>query len=419
MEIEKGNYNDAPERADTDDEDIFNVEAIRDKRYMKNRLEYLVKWEGYPENQCTWEPLSNLETVKDMIDEFERNYKNKETPTYKPGDPQLKHTDPAKKVAAKPLSGSDGKIPKPITTSKPLTPGSKPTSLKNSGSKPTSLKKKKDDDSDYEASDDSDVEFSNGAAQKKIKMGAQTAIPVKKGGQKLSSDQLPAQGHYHYGDKAKRILNAKFEVNGDMSYVLCFVEWEPRKNGVQPLPTPLTNIDLRSKDPFLLLDFYESRLKISQNKEPANAPTTRHEESKVTSQDRDNASDPEQESGVYRSASQERIAQGKMVFNKYAQAPKKSGSFTETQMETGGSNKDEPESQQKSITQIKGIQDELEKMKPGSLIERLLRKTQAEGASNKEDESESKPEAPPMNGTEDKPEANEAPVDPPTTTATD
>ncbi|KAF8418778.1 hypothetical protein BGX38DRAFT_1217086 [Terfezia claveryi] len=34
---------------------------------------YLVKWEGYPVDQCTWEPIGNLKGSKSLVQEFERN----------------------------------------------------------------------------------------------------------------------------------------------------------------------------------------------------------------------------------------------------------------------------------------------------------------------------------------------------------
>ncbi len=37
-----------------------------------------------------------------------------------------------------------------------------------------------------------------------------------------------------------------------------------RKDGTQPLPTTMSNMDIRKYDPFILLDFYESRLKFNR-----------------------------------------------------------------------------------------------------------------------------------------------------------
>ncbi len=60
-------------------EEEYVVEKIVDKRTLKNGIvEYKVKWEGYSEEECTWEPLSNLEHLSEMIEEFEKEKKEKE-----------------------------------------------------------------------------------------------------------------------------------------------------------------------------------------------------------------------------------------------------------------------------------------------------------------------------------------------------
>ncbi|XP_065220425.1 uncharacterized protein Chro isoform X2 [Planococcus citri] len=59
---------------DEEIEEDFVVEKIVGKRYnhKKKRVEYLLKWEGYPPEQNTWEPLSNLTTCKSLLQEYER-----------------------------------------------------------------------------------------------------------------------------------------------------------------------------------------------------------------------------------------------------------------------------------------------------------------------------------------------------------
>lgn len=50
---------------------LFEVEKILDKRTRNRKIEYKVKWVNYPISECTWEPISNLRNVKQMINEFE------------------------------------------------------------------------------------------------------------------------------------------------------------------------------------------------------------------------------------------------------------------------------------------------------------------------------------------------------------
>ena len=56
------------------DNDIYYVEKILDRRKVNDRLEYKIKWEGYPMNQSTWEPLENLRTAMELVEEYDREH---------------------------------------------------------------------------------------------------------------------------------------------------------------------------------------------------------------------------------------------------------------------------------------------------------------------------------------------------------
>ena len=49
----------------------YDVDYILDKDISRGFPLYLVKWYGYPLDQATWEPETNLINVKEMISEFE------------------------------------------------------------------------------------------------------------------------------------------------------------------------------------------------------------------------------------------------------------------------------------------------------------------------------------------------------------
>ncbi|XP_076362002.1 uncharacterized protein LOC143252951 isoform X2 [Tachypleus tridentatus] len=51
---------------------IFKVEKILDKRYVKDKVEYLIKWENYPETENSWESEENI-LSKDLIEEYEQS----------------------------------------------------------------------------------------------------------------------------------------------------------------------------------------------------------------------------------------------------------------------------------------------------------------------------------------------------------
>ena len=54
----------------------FDVEYIITRRTEGKKNYYLIKWEGYPIKDCSWEPISHLTNVMDMVNEFDDNFPN-------------------------------------------------------------------------------------------------------------------------------------------------------------------------------------------------------------------------------------------------------------------------------------------------------------------------------------------------------
>ena len=66
----------AKEREPDGDNEEYEVEVLLDSRISKRgrgRLEYLVKWKGYPNEESTWEPKENLKNSQKAITEFHKN----------------------------------------------------------------------------------------------------------------------------------------------------------------------------------------------------------------------------------------------------------------------------------------------------------------------------------------------------------
>jgi len=55
-------------------EEKFKVEKILNKRVVKGRKKFLVRWKGYMAEEDTWENRANLKNTKELVDEFEREY---------------------------------------------------------------------------------------------------------------------------------------------------------------------------------------------------------------------------------------------------------------------------------------------------------------------------------------------------------
>ena len=61
----------------TENNNYYEVEKIMDRRIVKGKKEYLIKWKGYPENQSTWEPNSHLTYIQELVKKFNEEYNNK------------------------------------------------------------------------------------------------------------------------------------------------------------------------------------------------------------------------------------------------------------------------------------------------------------------------------------------------------
>jgi hypothetical protein len=63
-------HQDPPPAVIVDDEEEFEAEAIIKKRTRYGKTQYLVKWKGYRDEDCTWEPEDNLQNAPELISRF-------------------------------------------------------------------------------------------------------------------------------------------------------------------------------------------------------------------------------------------------------------------------------------------------------------------------------------------------------------
>jgi len=55
-------------------EEEFKVEKILNKRMVRGKEKFLVRWKGYTAGEDIWENRKNLENAKELVEEFEREY---------------------------------------------------------------------------------------------------------------------------------------------------------------------------------------------------------------------------------------------------------------------------------------------------------------------------------------------------------
>ncbi|KAI1004907.1 hypothetical protein K3495_g3315 [Podosphaera aphanis] len=61
-----------PIETETDEPDIYEVEAVLDSRVRRKKVQYLIHWTGSEEN--TWEPWENLTGCQELLMEFHESY---------------------------------------------------------------------------------------------------------------------------------------------------------------------------------------------------------------------------------------------------------------------------------------------------------------------------------------------------------
>lgn len=191
------------EDSSSSDEEEYVVEKVLDRRVVKGRVEFFLKWKGYSEKHNTWEPEKNL-GCPELISEFMKTYK-------------------------KSSSSSGG------GSSTPSSGASKSVTGSSGRTKDSSSLKKRSSDDDEEEEDEEEVE--GGSKPKKKK-------------KKKEEDILVARG-FERGLEPEKIIGAT-DSCGDLMFLM---KWKDSDEADLVLAKEANN-----KCPQIVIAFYEERL---------------------------------------------------------------------------------------------------------------------------------------------------------------
>ena len=76
---------------DTEDKPLYTIDKIINSRRFSSGVKYLIRWEGYSEDNDTWEPMENLSTdsIKQLLIEFHNTSGNRRKAVYPDLEPLL------------------------------------------------------------------------------------------------------------------------------------------------------------------------------------------------------------------------------------------------------------------------------------------------------------------------------------------
>jgi len=74
----EGQRKEMPQPMVIEREEEWEVERIMNKRKVRGREKYLVRWKGCTAEEDTWESRENLKNAMELVEEFERDYSREE-----------------------------------------------------------------------------------------------------------------------------------------------------------------------------------------------------------------------------------------------------------------------------------------------------------------------------------------------------
>lgn len=201
----------------------YQVEKILARKVEKGVIKYLLKWEGYPESESTWELAKNLDNIKQMIEKFESSHPTNDA-----------KEDLFKKKPDENLSIKDSFVQK------------KTQRTSDTNELPKNNLRGVEPDSVINLESNKKTEITNSKKKAEVSLVS-------------DMEAMSIEGNIEF-DIPLRVIDAKIS---PQKQITCLIEWKPRFNKTKPSNSYVPNTALKDNFAHLLLDFYE--LKILQS----------------------------------------------------------------------------------------------------------------------------------------------------------
>jgi len=223
--------------------EFYDVEKILDKKKIRGKYKYLIKWKGYPMDQCTWEPLSNLQTIKKMLQEFESKFENKDK-----DNTQLEKKIETHQLEKKGLNIQENpKIEKQEKNEKKEKKGKKIKQVKKGKKEKIDINGKIEM---TEKKENNEYKFLN----KKRKNSESSLKSTEEDLEEIKEESIISDNFIKSKESLEKIISVNFE-KGEL---IALVERKDKNERIKK--EKIKTKDLKKSNPWILVNYYESNV---------------------------------------------------------------------------------------------------------------------------------------------------------------
>ena len=229
-------------------EEEYEVEKIIDKKLQAKKVYYKVKWVGYRDDECTWEPIENLKGALFYVEDYEKRQLNKHNENLL----DKKKTKPYNGLSLNLIEEDNSKAKKKNANDSKFN-----TISSNKNSKISKVLKEKSNNSLVNKKD-KNISYVNGNSLKeKSQTKAKDTIiksPVKSKNIKVSI----VDNQYEEEGIPDKIISAYKDKKDELYYVL---RWKENHDGSRMKNKDFKGSEIKKKYPDIVFEFLESKIK--------------------------------------------------------------------------------------------------------------------------------------------------------------